>query len=195
MGGIQTPNAGLPKLGTFRYVAVMSSGWISQDDRDFFYKSEAAKIPTYNKELRLFWWGWGETDIARANGLAVIDAFKSKGVKIETLETPGGHEWSNWRFYLHEIAPKLFREGGQQRLRRPNHTRSNPPKLDSIYKRRSKRYRGPRDATVPKSRREHMRLRAILVAGLLCVGAGTAMAQDAQAEKTILANERAATEA
>jgi len=108
MGGIQTLNVGLHNLGTFRYVAVMSSGWISESDRDFFYKTEAAKIPNYNKELRLFWWGWGETDIARANGLAVIDAFKAKGVKIETLETPGGHEWSNWRLYLHEIAPKLF---------------------------------------------------------------------------------------
>jgi enterochelin esterase-like enzyme len=109
MGGIQTLNVGLHNLGTFRYVAVMSSGWISEADRDFFYKTEAAKIPTYNRELKLFWWGWGETDIARANGLAVIDAFKAKGVKIETLETPGGHEWSNWRLYLHEIAPKLFR--------------------------------------------------------------------------------------
>jgi len=109
MGGIQTLNVGLHNLGTFRYVAVMSSGWISEADRDFFYKTEAGKIPSYNKELRLFWWGWGETDIARANGLAVIDAFKAKGVKIETLETPGGHEWSNWRLYLHEIAPKLFR--------------------------------------------------------------------------------------
>jgi len=40
-----------------------------------------------------------------------------------------------------------------------------------------------------------MKLTAILVAGLLCASAGTAGAQDAQAEKTIIANERAATEA
>lgn len=109
MGGIQTLNTGLHNLGTFRYVAVMSSGWTTEADRDFFYKSEGAKIPTYNKELKLFWWGWGETDIARANGLAVIDAFRKQGVKIETMETPGGHEWTNWRIYLHEVAPKLFR--------------------------------------------------------------------------------------
>jgi enterochelin esterase-like enzyme len=109
MGGIQTLNTGLHNLGTFRYIAVMSSGWTTEADRDFFYKNEAAKIPTYNKELKLFWWGWGETDIARANGLAVIDTFKKQGVKIETMETPGGHEWTNWRIYLHEVAPKLFR--------------------------------------------------------------------------------------
>ena len=109
MGGIQTLNTGLHNLGTFRYVAVMSSGWTTEEDRSFFYKAEAAKIPTYNAQLKLFWWGWGETDIARANGLAVIDKFKSQGVKIETMETPGGHEWTNWRLYLHEVAPKLFR--------------------------------------------------------------------------------------
>lgn len=109
MGGIQTLNVGLHHLGTFRYVAVMSSGWVSEDDRQFFYKSEAAHIPKYNSQLKLFWWGWGQTDIARANGLAVIDKFKSQGVKIETLETPGGHEWANWRTYLHEVAPRLFR--------------------------------------------------------------------------------------
>jgi enterochelin esterase-like enzyme len=109
MGGIQTLNIGLHNLGTFRYLAVMSSGWTTEPDREFFYKTEAAKIPKYNAALKLFWWGWGETDIARANGLAVIDKFKSLGVRIETRETPGGHEWTNWRLYLHEVAPKLFR--------------------------------------------------------------------------------------
>ncbi len=108
MGGIQTLNTGLHNIGTFSYVAVMSSGWTTEDDRKFFYRNEAAKIPTYNSKLKLFWWGWGQTDIARANGLAVIDEFKKQGVKIETMETPGGHEWANWRIYLHEIAPKLF---------------------------------------------------------------------------------------
>ena len=109
MGGIQTLNIGLHNLGTFRYVVVMSSGWTTEQDRDFFYKAEAARIPKYNSALKLFWWGWGETDIARANGLAVIEKFKSQGVKIETRESPGGHTWDNWRLYLFEVAPKLFR--------------------------------------------------------------------------------------
>jgi enterochelin esterase-like enzyme len=109
MGGIQTLNVGLHNLGTFRYLAVMSSGWTTEQDREYFYKTEAARIPKYNSTLKLFWWGWGETDIARANGLAVIEKLKSQGVRIETRETPGGHEWANWRLYLYEVAPKLFR--------------------------------------------------------------------------------------
>ena len=109
MGGIQTLNIGLHNLGTFRYLAVMSSGWTTEQDREFFYKAEAEKIPKYNAALKLFWWGWGETDIARSNGLAVIDKFKAQGVRIETRETPGGHTWENWRLYLYEVGPKLFR--------------------------------------------------------------------------------------
>ena len=109
MGGIQTLNIGLHNLGTFRWVVVMSSGWTSEDDRQFFYRAEAARIPKDNAALKLFWWGWGETDIARANGLAVIETFRSMGVKIETRESPGGHVWANWRFTLDEVAPRLFR--------------------------------------------------------------------------------------
>ena len=107
MGGIQTLNVGLHNLGTFRYLAVMSSGWTTEADRDFFYKTEGAKFQTYNKALKLFWWGWGQTDIARANGLAVIEKLKAQGVTIETMETPGGHEWSNWRLYLHQSRRAL----------------------------------------------------------------------------------------
>lgn len=109
MGGIQTLNIGLTHLGAFRYVAVMSSGWVSPEDRQFFYTSQADRIPAYNDELTLFWWGWGETDIARENGLDVIETFRKHGVRIETRESPGGHTWDNWRLYLHEVAPKLFR--------------------------------------------------------------------------------------
>ena len=109
MGGIQTLNIGLENLGSFRYLAVMSSGWTTDKDRDYFFSSQASRIPSYNSELKLLWWGWGQTDIARANSLMVTDRFKSHGVHMETMETADGHEWKNWRLYLHEIAPKLFR--------------------------------------------------------------------------------------
>ncbi len=51
MGGIQTLNTGLHNLGTFSYVAVMSSGWISEEDRQFFYKCESDKFPTFKQKL------------------------------------------------------------------------------------------------------------------------------------------------
>ena len=44
-----------------------------------------------------------------ADGVWTGTKFKAAGVKTETMKTPGGHEWTNWRLYLHELAPKLFR--------------------------------------------------------------------------------------
>ncbi|MBW4039568.1 MAG: esterase [Acidobacteria bacterium] len=109
MGGIQTLNIGLHNLGTFRWLVVMSSGWFPADRKAFFSGPDAARIPQYNSELKLFWWGWGQTDIARDNAIACVARFKADGVHLETEETPDGHEWKNWRLYLYQVAPILFR--------------------------------------------------------------------------------------
>jgi enterochelin esterase-like enzyme len=109
MGGIQTLNIGLHNLGIFRSLVVMSSGWFPADRDAFFSGPEAARIPEYNAQLKLFWWGWGQTDIARDNALACIARFKQAGVRLETEETADGHEWKNWRLYLSQVAPILFR--------------------------------------------------------------------------------------
>jgi enterochelin esterase family protein len=87
----------------------MSSGWFPADRDAFFSGPEAARIPQYNAHLKLFWWGWGQTDIARENAVACIARFKQAGVHLETEETTDGHEWKNWRLYLSEVAPLLFR--------------------------------------------------------------------------------------
>jgi enterochelin esterase-like enzyme len=109
MGGIQTLNIGLHNLGTFRSLVVMSSGWFPADRDAFFSGPDAARMPQYNSQLKLFWWGWGQTDIARDNALACIARFQQAGVHLETEETADGHEWKNWRLYLSQVAPILFR--------------------------------------------------------------------------------------
>ncbi len=109
MGGIQTLNIGLHNLGTFSSLIVMSSGWFPADRDAFFNGPDAARIAQYNAKLKLFWWGWGQTDIARDNALACIARFQKAGVHLETEETADGHEWKNWRLYLSQVAPILFR--------------------------------------------------------------------------------------
>jgi hypothetical protein len=29
-------------------------------------------------------------------------------IQVETMETPDGHDWKNWRLYLCETAPKIL---------------------------------------------------------------------------------------
>ncbi|MEG3151069.1 alpha/beta hydrolase-fold protein [Sphingomonas sp. ZT3P38] len=109
MGGVQTLNTSLSNLGTFRYVGIFGSGWFLQPDRQWFYDHKQDVIGRLNSELKLFWWGWGYTDFARPGALEITDYFRSKGVRLTTRETPGGHDWRNWRDNLHEFAPLLFR--------------------------------------------------------------------------------------
>ena len=38
-----------------------------------------------------------------------MELLKKHGFKPVYKETPGGHTWINWRNYLNEFAPQLFR--------------------------------------------------------------------------------------
>jgi enterochelin esterase family protein len=91
-------------------VGVFSSGWFNPADRQWWYDHKAADVvPRLNKELKVFWWGWGATDFAKPGAVELVDYFKSKGVKIITRESAGGHDWRNWRLYFYEFAPLLFK--------------------------------------------------------------------------------------
>lgn len=108
MGGIQTLNTSLSHLDQFRYVGIFGSGWFRQEDRQWFYDNRKDEIARLNDELDVFWWGWGYTDFARPGAMEITDYLRSQGVELTTSETPGGHDWRNWRDNLHEFAPLLF---------------------------------------------------------------------------------------
>jgi enterochelin esterase-like enzyme len=108
MGGVQTLNIGLLHTDEFRTIGVFSSGWFPD-----VLKSMEAKYGNQFKpnadRLKLLWIGHGKTDMARDNSLAMIKMLQSHGVKLQWEETPGGHSMVNWRRYLGEMAPLLFR--------------------------------------------------------------------------------------
>ena len=41
--------------------------------------------------------------------VATVDLFKKHGFTPVYKESAGGHTWLNWRDYLNEFAPQLFR--------------------------------------------------------------------------------------
>ena len=110
MGGFQTLTLGIKNLDSFAYVMPMSTGWFTDADRAAFVAANGPALHSADKELTLFRWGWGDTDIAKANGLASMDALRAAGMhRIETIEVPGGHQWTTWRQLLVDYAPRLFR--------------------------------------------------------------------------------------
>ena len=61
------------------------------------------------KGLRLFWFSTGKTDGLMSTTTATVDLLKKHGFSPVFKESPGGHTWINWRDYLIEFAPQLFR--------------------------------------------------------------------------------------
>jgi enterochelin esterase family protein len=108
MGGMQTLNIGLTHTNDFRYIGIFSSGWFP----DALKKFDADYGPTLKAKtshLKLFWIAHGSTDIARNNSLAMMKMLDRHGVKYQWEETSGGHTMVNWRLYLSQFAPLLFR--------------------------------------------------------------------------------------
>jgi len=118
MGGGQTLNIGIPHLDQFGYLGVFSSGIFgitgrgpgneqgpSWEERN----KEALENAEAKKGLRLFWFATGKEDFLIETSRATVELFKKHGFEVEYKETEGGHTWLNWRDYLHEFAPLLFR--------------------------------------------------------------------------------------
>lgn len=58
---------------------------------------------------QLYWIGIGKTDFLYKD----VEAYRTKldglGARYTYLETEGGHTWSNWRLYLSQFLPLLFK--------------------------------------------------------------------------------------
>ena len=101
MGGGHTISVTVNNPDMFDYIGVMSNGTGEENADQFDALAEA--------NPRLYWVGCGEDDflVARARSLAQI--LEDKGFTYTYYENTGGHTWTNWRIYLSELAPLLFK--------------------------------------------------------------------------------------
>ncbi len=110
MGGMQTLNIALTNLSKFAYIGVFSSGLFAQF-REPFEKRHAAQLDNAQakKGLKVFWFATGKQDFLLRETHATVEMLKRHGFSPDYRETGGAHSWENWRDYLNEFAPKLFR--------------------------------------------------------------------------------------
>lgn len=111
MGGQQTLNVGLTNLDKFSQIGVFSSGWFGQDGAANFARNNPALLadPKLNNRIKLFWFATGKDDFVLASTKASLAMLDEHKVRYSYKETEGGHTWPNWRAYLNEFAPLLFR--------------------------------------------------------------------------------------
>ena len=105
MGGAQSLYIGLNNTDTFTWIGAFSSA--IQGNGFAELATDAARI---NRDLHLFWIACGSDDGLMQANQAFLDVLDERGIRHTTSISGGGHEWKNWRIYLNDLAPLLFRE-------------------------------------------------------------------------------------
>src|SRR5205085_8075712 len=110
-GGGQTTRVITSNPDQFAYVGVWSAGVNPQTNADFEQRNAAffASADKLNKQIKLFSISVGDKDFTFASSKNLSELLKKHGIKNEIHVSSGGHTWINWRHYLNELAPQLFR--------------------------------------------------------------------------------------
>jgi enterochelin esterase-like enzyme len=110
MGGGQTLNIAIPHLDWFSSIGVFSSG-IPANVSDAWEREHLAELDNAGAKrgLKLLWFGTGKDDFVMDTTRGSVALMKKHGFAPVFVESEGGHTWLNWRDYLSEFAPQLFR--------------------------------------------------------------------------------------
>ncbi|MBM3834247.1 MAG: esterase [Verrucomicrobia bacterium] len=111
MGGGQTLRVLTGHPDQFSYVGIWSAGLGQQnatgfEERNAEFLKDSAKV---NQQVKLLSIRVGDKDFALNGSKNLSELLNKHGIKNELLVGGGGHTWINWRQYLNELAPRLFR--------------------------------------------------------------------------------------
>jgi enterochelin esterase-like enzyme len=105
MGGGHALNITLANPDKFDYIGVFSAGlWTITPETE----KQLETLNTSNPKL--FWVGCGiEDPLAYTSTKRLVEVLNKYDFNLVYRESQGGHTWTNWRKYLSEFAPLLFK--------------------------------------------------------------------------------------
>ncbi len=109
MGGYHTQKITNANPGKFGYIGVMSMG-LYDSFGNYDKEEHIAQLNSLKAgKPKLYWIGCGKEDflIKGVNSLRAL--YDELGFPYVYRESEGGHSWNNWRLYLSELAPLLFK--------------------------------------------------------------------------------------
>ena len=111
MGGFHTLNLSLNYPDMFDYSGMFSAAiGVSDPSISPMYQDFDGKLAKYfAKKPALLWIGCGNTDFLWQANVDFRKKLDDAGYKYTFMETEGGHIWKNWRIYLTEFVPLLFK--------------------------------------------------------------------------------------
>ncbi len=111
MGGGQTLRVLTTSPDRFAFVGIWSAGLFGGNAEEWEKRNEAflAAADQVNSTIKRLEIRVGDKDSLVAGSKALAGVLEKRGIKHEVHISGGGHTWINWRHYLGELAPKLFR--------------------------------------------------------------------------------------
>lgn len=111
MGGAHTIRFGLPRADLFRYVGIFSMGLGMQNPKEVtdYEAANAAGLQREAKEMKLVYYAMGKDDFLYRTVAPTREMLGRQNITYVYNETGGGHTWLNWRDYLNDFAPRIFK--------------------------------------------------------------------------------------
>ena len=111
MGGLHSMVISANYPNTFDYVGLFSAATgIDPRNNSEMYKDFDAKLKKQKENgLKLYWIGMGKSDFLYNSGIEFRKKLDGIEMKYTYRESDGGHIWKNWRIYLTEFVPLLFK--------------------------------------------------------------------------------------
>ncbi|WP_373736893.1 alpha/beta hydrolase-fold protein [Bacteroides heparinolyticus] len=111
MGGFHSMHISKQYPDMFDYVGLFSAAIMpNKDVKSPVYEDIEGKLKVqFSKKPALYWIAIGKTDFLYKANEDYRKMLDEKGYKYSYYETGEGHIWKNWRIYLTEFAPQLFK--------------------------------------------------------------------------------------
>ena len=111
MGGFHSMHISKQYPDMFNYVGLFSAAIMPDKNVESpIYEDIEGKLKVqFAKKPALYWIGIGNTDFLYKANEEYRKMLDEKGYKYTYYETGEGHIWKNWRIYLTEFAPLLFK--------------------------------------------------------------------------------------
>lgn len=112
MGGFHSLHISRFYPNTFDYIGLFSAAILpTREDASGVVYSNFEETLANQKEngYKLYWIGIGKTDFLYEQNKNYRNRLDEMNMPYEHVESEGGHIWRNWRIYLSQFVPRLFK--------------------------------------------------------------------------------------
>lgn len=112
MGGFHSLHISKQYPDMFDYVGLFSAATMpgKAEDSSVYADLEGKLAVQFGKKPSLYWIAIGKADFLYQMNVEFRKLLDAKGYSYEYYENGEGHIWKNWRIYLTEFVPRLFKD-------------------------------------------------------------------------------------